>query len=463
MTMPQKPAGYEQKMMLSPAKILRVAMLTQRIAARFQGDSVRARFMSGAFWSLFGAVGSRAPTLIGSIVAARVLGITGFGELGIVQNTVLLFGTFAGLGLGLTATKYIAEYRANDPDRAGRHIGLSIITTLLAGLAMALPFVLLSPWLATNMLTAPNLTRDLQVAAGILFFSALNGTQNGILAGFEAFKMVARVNIVRAVLSLAFLTVGVKIGGIFGGVLGLVGAEAVGSFVGYMAIRYETHRVGIRTQYRNLGGELPVLWTFSLPALLSSMATLPAIWAANLLLVRQPDGYAAMGLFIAANKWSLLILFIPTSVANIVLPMLANLRGAGDDQAFQRVFHANVLVSLGCTLVPGALIAAFAVPIMALYGGDYRMGWPILAILALATVPTALNTILGQAIVSTDSIWWRFWFDVLLAATLFGFAWLLIPQWGAVGMAVAYALAFTVTSFGLFLFIQRHFWSTHNA
>ncbi len=450
-------------MIFSRAKASRVAVLAKRVAAHSQGESVRARFMNGAFWSLAGAVASRAPTLLGSIVAARMLGITSFGELGIVQNTVLLFGTFAGLGLGLTATKYVAEYRASAPDRAGRHIGLSLIATLAASFVMALPFILLAPWLATHLLGAPSLALDLQIAAGLLFFSALNGTQNGILAGFEAFRMVAQVNVVRAVLSLALLTMGVMLGGVFGGVLGLVGAEAAGSFIGYLAIKRETRRAGIRTQYRNLGGEMPVLWTFSLPALLSSMATLPAIWAANLLLVRQPDGYAAMGLFTAANKWSLLILFIPTSVANIVLPMLANLRGAGDDQAFRRVFHANVLVGLGCTLVPGALIAAFAVPIMALYGGDYRMGWPILAILALATVPTALNTILGQAIVSTDSIWWRFWFDVLLAAILFGCAWLLIPRWGATGMAVAYALAFTVTSLGLFLFIQRHFWSRRNA
>ncbi|MGI8549397.1 MAG: oligosaccharide flippase family protein, partial [Dehalococcoidia bacterium] len=406
-------------MLLSPTKASPAAGLIKRVAARFQGDSVRARFLSGAFWSLVGAVASRAPTLVGSIVAARVLGIKGFGELGIVQSTVLLFGTFAGLGLGLTATKTVAEYRVNAPDRAGRHIGLSIITTLLAGLAMALPFISLARWLAMNMLSAPNLTRDLQVGAGLLFFSALNGTQNGILAGFEAFKMVARVNVVRAILSLAFLTVGVKVGGVFGGILGLVGAEAAGSFVGYTAIRHETRRTGIRTQYRNLRGELPVLWTFSLPALLSSVATLPAIWIANVMLVRQPDGYAALGLFTAANKWSLLILFVPTSVANIVLPMLANLRGIGDDHAFRQVFHANILVSLACTLVPGALVAAFAVPIMALYGGDYRKGWLILAILALTTVPTALNTVLGQAIVSTDSVWWRFWFDVFLAAILF--------------------------------------------
>jgi len=459
------PETVENERMTAPplTKTLPMVVLMRRVATHIRGDDIRARFASGAFWSLFGALGSRAPTLVGAIVAARMLGTTSFGILGIVQNTVLVFGTFAGLGLGLTATKYVAEYRMTAPERAGQYIGLSLVMTYAAGFAMALFFIVLAPWLATNMLAAPNLASDLQVATGLLFFGAVNGTQIGILTGFEAFKMVARVNVVRAILTLVLLIGGIKVGGVFGGVLGLVVAEAAGSFVGYKAIGHETRRLGIRPQYRNLKAELPVLWTFSLPALLSSMATLPAIWIANVLLVRQPDGYAAMGLYTAANKWSLLILFVPMSVANIVLPMLANLRGAGNTHAFQRVFHANVLVSVGFTLIPAALVAIFSVPIMALYGKDYREGAVILAILAFTTIPTALNTVLGQVIVSTDSIWWRFWFDVLLAAILFGCAWLLIPRWGAAGMAVAYAFAFTTTSLGLFLFIQRRLRSVPNA
>jgi len=461
--MPHETVGNERMTAPPPTKALPMVAFIRRVTVHIQGDDIRARFASGAFWSLFGAVGSRAPTLIGAVIAARVLGTASFGILGIVQNTVSVFGTFAGLGLGLTATKYVAEYRATAPQRAEQYIGLSLVMTYTAGLAMAVIFIVLAPWLATNMLATPNLASDLQVATGLLFFGAVNGTQVGILTGFEAFRLVAYVNVVRAILTLVLLIVGINVAGVFGGLLGLVVAEAAGSFVGYKAIGHETHRLGLRPRYRNLKAEFPVLWAFSLPALLSSMATLPAIWIANVMLVRQPDGYAAMGLYTAANKWSLLILFVPTSVANIVLPMLANLRGIGNEHAFQRVFHANVLVSVGFTLVPAALVAIFSVPLMALYGKGYREGALILCILAFTAIPTALNTVLGQVIVSTDSIWWRFWFDVLLAAILCGCAWLLIPRWGVAGMAVAYALAFTITSLGLFLFIQCRLRSVPNA
>jgi O-antigen/teichoic acid export membrane protein len=56
-----------------------------------------------------------------------MLGKTGYGELGMIQTTVGMFGVFAGFGLGVTATKHVAEFRRSDPARAGRIIGLSSV------------------------------------------------------------------------------------------------------------------------------------------------------------------------------------------------------------------------------------------------------------------------------------------------------------------------------------------------
>ena len=41
------------------------------------------------------------------------------------------------------------------------------------------------------------------------------------------------------------------------------------------------------------------------------------------------------------------------------------------------------------------------------------------------------------------------------AVWLLGLAWLLVPRWGALGLASAYAMAFSITSLGLFLFVTR--------
>ena len=58
-------------------------------------DSVRWRFAIGAFWALFGAVLSRGLTLVSSVLAGRLLGTTGFGEVGMIQSTQGMLGVLA--------------------------------------------------------------------------------------------------------------------------------------------------------------------------------------------------------------------------------------------------------------------------------------------------------------------------------------------------------------------------------
>jgi len=82
--------------------------------------SLASRLGRGAFWSSVCASASQGLSLVSLIVIARLLGKVGFGELTVIQSTVTMFGTFAGFGLGLTATKSIAEYRHTGAARAGR-------------------------------------------------------------------------------------------------------------------------------------------------------------------------------------------------------------------------------------------------------------------------------------------------------------------------------------------------------
>ncbi len=79
-----------------------------------------------------------------------------YGELGIVRSTVAMFGAFAGLSLGLTATKHVAEFRLTDPLRAGRILALSGVVAFGSGAIVAIACFALAPWLAAHTLAAPS-------------------------------------------------------------------------------------------------------------------------------------------------------------------------------------------------------------------------------------------------------------------------------------------------------------------
>ncbi len=422
--------------------------------------SLRARFTLGIAWSLAGAVVSRGFLLAASVACARFLGKEGFGALGMIQSTAGMFGIFAGLGLGLTATKYVAEFRRQDPAKAGRILALSGCAAFVFGGMITVLLILLAPFLAKNVLAIPQLAAPLAVGSGLVFFGAMNGAQTGALAGFEAFKTIARVNVLSGVASFPLIVLGVWRGGLQGAVWGSVAALAINWALNNHALRRECANANVSYQFASCHRELGILHRFSLPAFLASIVVGPGIWVCNALLVHQPQGYAELGIYTAADKWRLLILFVPTSVFAMVLPVLSNLYGEGNSVGFQKVFRANLQLNASLALLAALLIASFAAPIMAIYGNSFRGGRLVLIVLAFSALPEALNAILGQPLIAAHLMWWRFAFDLLLVAVLMTLAWVLIPKWGALGLAVSYGLAYAVTSFGLFLFLHEGSWES---
>ncbi len=391
-------------------------------------------------------------------VCARFLGKEGFGALGMIHSTAGMFGVFAGLGLGLTATKYVSEFRRQDPMKAGRILALSGSAAVVSGGVITVLMILLAPYLAQYVLASPQLAAPLAIGSGLVFFGAINGYQTGALAGFEAFETIARVNIFVGLLSFPLIVLGVWRGGLQGAVWGSVASLAINWVLNNRALRRECARANIFWQFASCHRELSVMYSFSLPAFLASIAVGPAMWVCNAWLVRQPQGYAQLGIYSAADKWRLLILFVPTSIFTMVLPMLSNVHGESNAAGFRKVFRANLQLNAGLALFAAVLISAFAVPIMTVYGDSFRSGRAVIVVLAFSAVPEVLNSALGQPLIAAHRMWRRFAFDLLLVVVLVGLAWVLIPKWGALGLAASYGLAFATTSLGLFLSLRNSSW-----
>jgi len=417
--------------------------------------SLRARFASGAWWSTIAAGSSRALMLLAAIVCGRVLGRASFGELGMIQSTAGMFGVFAGFNLGMTTTRYLAELRDVDQARAGRILALSSVAALIGGALLSIALAIFAPYLAAHTLAAPQIAGTLALGSGLIFFGALNGVQTGALSGLEAFKDLAQVNIWAGILGFFLITIGVWKGGVFGAVVGYIAAGAANWLLNHIVLRRRCTHYSISPAFKECFREWPVLLKFSVPAFLSSALLAPAVFACNAMLVSQHSGYSELGLFTAADRWRVALLFLPNSVMTMVFPMLFNLQGVQNHRGFRRVFHANLAVNLLVVLLPGLAIAAMSPFIMAAYGTAYREGWRVLLILSLAAVPQCLNSVFGQTVV-TRSMWLRLAFDVLLTIILLTVAYALIPLLGSLGLAYAYLVAYTVITVCLAFVMRSH-------
>lgn len=386
--------------------------------------------------------------LAASVITARLLGREQFGQYGMVQSTVGMLGIFAGLGLGLTATKYVAEFRTRDPKRAGRIIALGGAVAIFSGGLLALSLLAYAPFLAAKTLNAPALAAELRIASVLLFFNAFNGAQTGALAGFEAFRAIARINLARGFVTFPVTVALVLLWRLPGAMWALAITAAVTCLLSQFSLRQHCAALGILPRFSSAWRERRVLWTFSTPAFLSGALVGPVTWAANTMLVNQPGGYAEMGLFSAASQWRTAIGFIPGVMAQFALPLLSNLNGERHVSQYAKTLRWNLLLTAAAATAFALPVAVGAPYIMRLYGRGFEQGSLVLIVSAAVAVIACINSVVGTAILSAGSMWVGLAFNGMWAAVLLTGCHRFIPSRLSLGLAgslLAAYLAHTVS------------------
>lgn len=402
---------------------------------------VRARLAHGTFWALVGMGVSQGFGLLVSVVTARYLGETGFGELGILLGTLTVAGNLAGLGSAVSATKRVAELRSTNPARISSVVGATLLLASVAGLITAVGVFALAPFLAANVLGAPRLAGALRLGSAMVFLNALGVAQAGALSGFESFKALANVSFVRSLYGLPAAIVGVWLYGIPGAVGASVLAAIAGTWLGHRALKEECQRVGTPVSFRTCQAELGAVWRFSVPVFLAGALPGPVAWSANVLLVHLPNGHAEMGLFNAADQWRLAVVAIPSVVGSVSLPLLSGLYESGDRPRFARFLAQAVLFNATIASLVALPVLLLSRQILSFYGPGFGNARGTLLLMTGAAVLIGVNSVIGSAIIAVGSIWWGCLFNVLWAASLL-FCWHMLLPLGAVGLALAYVLAY---------------------
>jgi O-antigen/teichoic acid export membrane protein len=415
---------------------------------------LKGRLLRGVTWSLLGVSIVQALKLVTSVIVARILGDVGYGELGIINSTVVTFGIFSGLGLGITATKYVAQLRSRDMARTGQIIGFLLKLAFATGTTMTIAVILFAPFFAEYVLSAPHLALELRLGAVLLLLNALNGVQLGALAGLESFQAIARLNVMDGFLFVLLSSLGAW----FLGLSGAIGAYVLVAFVKWIVSQWSLRKAcqayAITISYHHHQANWQILWTFALPALLVSVSSQPFTWISRIMLVNQPNGYSELGIFNAAFAWIGLLLFLPQQISQPSMPILTNLYYESRKSAFLKL----IKVTLGLTILAALTVAIplmFLSPyIMRLYGGGFNDGWIAMTILLVAYAIGAGTLVYRNVLLSTEQVWWQVVHSVIWGITLITSMYVFI-QLGSISLAIGYLISFII----LFIIQTVHLWS----
>uniref|UniRef100_A0A7C4LKV5 Uncharacterized protein n=1 Tax=Schlesneria paludicola TaxID=360056 RepID=A0A7C4LKV5_9PLAN len=423
-------------------------------AARLLRAPLLRRFLYGASWNALATFAARALALLGTIYVARTLGRDPLGQFGAVQTTVGMFGVFAGCGLGIATTKFVAELRRSDPQRTGRIIAWSqLAATLLGGLFSGV-CLLLSNWLASSVLAAPELTRPLQLGSALILCNTIHGVQSATLAGLEAFRAIGLLNIVGGMAAFCGVVLGARWGGVEGAVAALSAAAAVQALLGQWVLRAVIRAEAIPLFFSDAWRETATLLQFAVPLALSSLTVLPTEWMVSAYLANQPGGYGQLGLYSAACQWFNALLLVPMVVGQAALPMLAERWSRGDRRGFQRLMLLAMATNFGIVLPLVAVGWRLSHWLMTRNGEAFAEGADVLSVLLAATLVMALQTPVGNSLQASGRTGISLAMNLAWAATYLVLAWLLISS-GALGVAWARLLAYGAHTIWVFAYVLR--------
>lgn len=392
----------------------------------------RNRMLKDSFWALLGNLIGKGLPFVAGIFVARLLGSESYGEFGLIKSSLVSIALFSSFGLGITATKFIAEV-VDINQQSAKHIEkICNIITLISSTILAIVVLIFANPIAV-ILKAPHLTTILRLSTIAIVFNAVNTTQTGVLAGLRAFKTIAKNSTWSGVFSFV-VTVGLTY---FYNLEGAVTAMCAYLLFNCIINRRSIQRLlpseeeSMTNDYK---GTIYHIVSFSFPVALQESTFSIAGWLNTFILVTYCS-YSEYGIYAAAVQWFSVMLFIPGSLRNVAL---SNLSANSDRKSKITVLKRLLLINFTSTIIPFLIVLILASFIASFYGDSFNGLAPVLTIMAFTAVINSLSNVFTQELISINQNWYLFYTRLLrdMATLLVVYICLAWYNGGALSVAV---------------------------
>lgn len=396
------------------------------------------QFASGAIWISVARVWQVGTSLIAAAVLARLLAPSDYGVVAMVTVITGFINIFRTLG----TTSAVIQRRYINPAFLASIFWANVLLGLLATAAG----IILAPGLA-GFYEQPLVEPVMFWLSFSFLVSGMSSTQEAILARAMQFRTIA---VVEVTASLCYAATGVGMAMTQYGVWSLVGGTlAMNACSAAMLISATRFFPKPQMDWKELKGVV----SFSLN--LAGFNVLNYFGRnTDSFLIGRFLGAASLGYYQFAYTLMLFpIQNISHQLGRVLLPALSHLQD--DDQAFRKTYLRSCAAIAIVTFPMMVGLMATATPlILTLLGPRWLPVARIITVLAAVGMMQSVLVTVGNIYIAKGRT------DLLLRTAILSNA-LVIPafviglQWGAFGVAVAYALAYTFVSYFLFAYAFR--------
>ncbi|MEP6763629.1 MAG: oligosaccharide flippase family protein [Gemmatimonadaceae bacterium] len=406
-------------------------------------------------WATLGTVFNQGSTFVSNIIIANLLGKSVFGEFAIVLTTVQATAAFASLGVGYTSTRYLAEWRHRDAERAGQLLGLFSRVSWIAAIISAALLGASSLGLANSALHAPSLGPAILIASASAVFMVRNGFLMGALAGLESFRSLGLSGLLSGTVYLALTVGGASYDGVRGAAVGLGLSLAFQCATLTVSLRRERRLQSLAQSAASFLVERPLLMRFAVPAALSGFSTVPVLWAVQAFLARSPNAFGEVAVYSAGLNLLAMVMFAPTILNGLAMAWINRTNVVEGDAAYRSALRTNVAVNAAIVVCALLVMAAIGPSLLGLFGRDFRSGYVPLLLLLAAALPEAVTNALSQSLQKRERMWHSFLaINVPRDLVIVTAAFFLVPTYGATGAATAYLTGRVIAVCAMYLLVR---------
>lgn len=416
------------------------------------------RLAAGGLWVLGGRVASTLLTLANVALLARALDEGQMGAYLLAASVVAVLAVIGQFGMHQTAVRLVAEGIAAGEQRFVRR---AILIILLASGSCALLLALalnvgLSDWIGNRLFAAPLLAH---AAVLLSFWTAILILQTVISEIFRGFQEYRDATIHGGLLTAGLIFIALvtaHLGHIaidFRDVLLIIALSALTGLVWSAARLFSIVRRLGDSGYREVSPR--TITDISWPLWISSVAVL-ANSHLDLWILGSFSTSKDVAVYGTAARMSILISVPLVIVNSVITPSIARLNAIGDRSGMQMLLQGSASVASLPSLALFAIFALAGEGIMRLlFGSGYGDSALVVAVLSFAHAVNVISGSCGFVLIMTghQQIMMRVSFasTVLLLVT----GTLLAKQFGAPGVAAAYALSMISQNAAMWLFVRR--------
>ena len=396
-----------------------------------------------------------------TLFVSRNYGADAMGILSLSLMVITIAVVIGKMGVDTALVRFIAEYSAKEKWLAAKDLYFrAIIVVLPLSFFLSIGMFFISSFLSINIFDKPQLTLYFQVASLSIVPIVLLTLNMEVLRGFKKIALYAffkniTVSLVSLILLIIlFYTMPMDIGiPLYTYVSANVIISIVMMLVLYLVFREKLSSKNASDQKSISTSEL---FSVALPMFLTGSMGL-VMGSADIVMLGIYCTEADIGIYAVALKMAMVTGVVLVAVNSIAGPKFAELWSKNDLQGLEKVARQSTKLIFYASLPVLLIIFIFPTQILSIFGEEFMVGTAALVVLTLGQFINAISGPIGQFMNMTGNQKVLQYTAMMATVINIMLNYLLIPEYGIVGAAVATAIAGAFWNLSCVLYLKRKY------